>query len=453
MLFSEQIQRCGGLSAEQALDLRAFIVEASERQHANPSVFSMSLQTLRQKLVYQGFDWDDLLGTLQQLAKGSLEATKQAAFAADCEMFMARDASIAEFASMLSADYSDLQKVLEQLVEAAQEDQRSLMAIAGGTSTWKATPNATKKQKSKKIGIDIAEVAALGITVGGVGFCLYRNRRNRGGAAEDNPFHNLIPAPKRLTKEEKRNRRMEARQKWDEEFSGIDARSIPDPAARVKFNNAVTKRTIEIKPSVIKREGSKDELFLERTLIDSRGEINPTPETDLKLRKTPKLAGFQKKLIKIHQSYPIENYDFSGEVLKKFGGKFKMSDNYFDNKADELPDSNALPARGILKNLDDSSTKISEIDPRRLSHEISDAESEGYVNFDRPYSYKNSSQFPNRMSGQLDNDLSEMGGVVERELQAAAADVARDAAGDVSRVTEEAVDGVIDEDNPLEDVY
>ena len=395
MSFSEQIQRLSsGLSAEQVVDLRALIVEASERQHANPSVFSMSLQTLRQKLVYQGFDWDDLLGTLQQLAKGSLEATKQAAFAADCEMFMARDASIAEFASMLSADYSDLQKVLEQLVEAAQEDQRSLMAIAGGTSTWKATPNATKKQKSKKIGIDIAEVGALVVGLGLINRAGWKLAESRVGKTKVDYGHFKNP----LIEEPEEARTFT----WS---GGERIRLMPG-----RFG------------ATLQRVDGSDG---DKILFEAKKYIPLQQPTQFVANWTKRGYYYAQSKLRTAEEDNSDTGDNNSE--RPSSVDLFESDSDFDHLA-----------------LD--------INPRRISH-LGEGYIESHDVLPSSLPRRNSERIIKRSNGDLDYNFSNVKQYANGYSESLATDVARDAAGEVSRATKEAVnDGVRAEDDVIEDM-
>ena len=439
MSFSEQIQRRGGLSAEQALDLRAFIVEASERLHAEPSVFSMRVQSLSEELANQGLDLDNLLGIVQQVAKGSLDATKQAAFEADCETYIMRDASIAEFTSLLSANYPELQMILEQLVEAIQEEDRTLMAMAGGTSGRSAgTTKTTKKQKRASIAIEsiygIAAVATAGVVI-------YKKRsqpKSKNEVAGDDKKEAVMGA--------------------ESEASSL-AKTIPDPAGgsdlpfsqrNLNWNDLgrdlAKAKSLGLDPATIERlrplqkefnfgqdainlnpdiPGSTGSIRSYITAIDSAGKEHKIAIThDITTLNVPKDWTFIKDapLTPSKQKEPLHRY------VSGLSGKDPTWDR--------------------LKNASKSLASEMNVDPRRLSHRIISDPLISDRNVVAPG--RNSQQIPKSMSSLLDQELSNSGEVVERALQNAADDMGGDLARDMDEFTEDEVKLEIDAVNNAE---
>ena len=438
MSFSEQIQRCGGLSAEQALDLRAFIVEASERLHAEPSVFSMRVQSLSEELANQGLDLDNLLEIVQQVAKGSLDATKQAAFLADCETNVTRDASIAEFTSMLSADYPELQMVLEQLVEAVQEEDRSLMGMAGGTSGNRSagTTKMTKKTKWASIGLEFSLAA---VAIGGVVIHKKRSQpKSKNEVAGDDKKEAVMVA--------------------ESEASSL-AKTIPDPAGgsdlpfsqrNLNWNDLgrdlAKAKSLGLDPATIERlrplqkefnfgqdainlnpdiPGSTGSIRSYITAIDSAGKEHKIAIThDITTLNVPKDWTFIKDapLTPSKQKEPLHRY------VSGLSGKDPTWDR--------------------LKNASKSLASEMNVDPRRLSHRIISDPLISDRNVVAPG--RNSQQIPKSMSSLLDQELSNSGEVVERALQNAADDMGGDLARDMDEFTEDEVKLEIDAVNNAE---
>jgi len=92
---------------------------------------------------------------------------------------------MSEITAEISSSYPSLKAKMLELVEAAKAETRSLTAVAGGTShkvdfkkTWQKTPNATKKQKWEKGGIDALEVFA-GLSL--INYSIYTWREKRAG--------------------------------------------------------------------------------------------------------------------------------------------------------------------------------------------------------------------------------------------------------------------------------
>lgn len=169
MAFREQVQQLGaGVSAEQAVSLMGYIVDLTERAEANPGVWNASVSTLMQKASDEGFDAANFLETLQQLAKAAVPVEDQVRLAAELEKQLARNASIREITAEISSAYPSVKAKMLELIDAAKAETRSLTAVAGGTShkvdfkkTWQKTPNATKKQKWEKAGIDSLELVTV----------------------------------------------------------------------------------------------------------------------------------------------------------------------------------------------------------------------------------------------------------------------------------------------------
>ena len=142
MAFSDQIhQLCQEVGAEQAMNLREFMVDLAGRVDANRDVMNTGLKTLMQEATDEGFAADELLATLQHLAKATVPVEAQARFAADLEHHMANNTTISELTEVVSFGYPDLKTTLLELVAAAITERQSISHIAGGTN------NQTSHQK------------------------------------------------------------------------------------------------------------------------------------------------------------------------------------------------------------------------------------------------------------------------------------------------------------------
>ena len=166
MAFSERIQQlCPAVSNEQATELREFLVEASGRLKAEPTLMASSLKTMEQEATDQGYDWDSVVMVLQQVAKASSAGDEPEQLMNAWQTCMASEGSIADFSAVLSDRFPEIHSTLVELVELAREEHAALSGVAGGLS------------KGEKIGISAGSLTALGLTVAGIGYL--RGRRQR----------------------------------------------------------------------------------------------------------------------------------------------------------------------------------------------------------------------------------------------------------------------------------
>ena len=176
MTFSDRIKELGvDVNDETVTELREFLVTASEQIGADPALMAMSMKTLEQELSGQGYDYLNIINTLQILAKATSASEIQAQLMAAWQTCKESGGSVSDFAVVLTRDFPEVKGTLKELVAEAHEEHRSLSGIAGGSavcraiaSPFKRTPNATKKQKWEKRGMAAAELAMAAAVTKGV---------------------------------------------------------------------------------------------------------------------------------------------------------------------------------------------------------------------------------------------------------------------------------------------
>ena len=83
-MFVESIQRIHpGITEQNASQLREFLVTARQRQQSDSQTLSLSFQDLKQEVLDEGYDWDDLITILVVLLSTGLQEEQHEQFVAE----------------------------------------------------------------------------------------------------------------------------------------------------------------------------------------------------------------------------------------------------------------------------------------------------------------------------------------------------------------------------------
>jgi len=185
MMFVESIQRIHpGITEQNASQLREFLVTARQRQQSDSQTLSLSFQDLKQEVLDEGYDWDDLISILVVLLSTDLQEEQHEQFVAELHDLYTNNAILSEVGSVMETSYPSALRGLQSLVQEAQNEHEELAVMAGGTShhplsSWKPNSGRTTKGRAGAISKDALEI----IAAGGLGFGLYK-AFTPGGRAE-----------------------------------------------------------------------------------------------------------------------------------------------------------------------------------------------------------------------------------------------------------------------------
>ena len=88
MAFAELMNdRCPDIADQSASELREFLVTAQKRQQMDSQTLSMGLQTLKQEVLDEGYNWSELITNLVVLVGAELQEDEHERFMADLERF------------------------------------------------------------------------------------------------------------------------------------------------------------------------------------------------------------------------------------------------------------------------------------------------------------------------------------------------------------------------------
>ena len=249
-MFVESIKRVHPEITEQgASQLREFLVTAHQRQQSDNQVLSMGLQALKQEVLDEGYDWNELITMLVDLVCADMQEDQHGRFVAELERLYVSNASLMEIGFVMASDYPSTLEELNLLVQLAQEDHEALAGVAGGTGksvfrTWKRNPNRTKREKREAIAVDAVE-AAVGLTLlTGGGILAYKGIKRamtRGGGEEvqqverlaDNAARDIVPdaiIDSREIAVKDANEVMDTKAKVNKGEAGIDDKIVEDVA-------------------------------------------------------------------------------------------------------------------------------------------------------------------------------------------------------------------------------
>ena len=319
-MFVESIKRVHPEITEQgASQLREFLVTAHQRQQSDNQVLSMGLQALKQEVLDEGYDWNELITMLVDLVCADMQEDQHGRFVAELERLYVSNASLMEIGFVMASDYPSTLEELNLLVQLAQEDHEALAGVAGGTGksvfrTWKRNPNRTKREKREAIAVDAVE-AAVGLTLlTGGGILAYKGIKRamtRGGGEEvqqverlaDNAARDTVPDAIIGSKEiavKDANEVMDTKAKVNKGEAGIDDKIVEDVAVlRDKGAKEAASDAIgELEPA--------DQVFSIKG--EDNGIFDALRNVDPHLAKEPKIG----KLIDLDfPPFPsLDSYDF-----------------------------------------------------------------------------------------------------------------------------------------------
>lgn len=184
-MFSESIRHFHPDITEQSVSqLREFLVTAHQRQQSDSQALSIGLQALKQEVLDEGFDWNDLFTNLVELLSADMQEEQHERFVAQLDSLNSNNSSLLEVGDVMKADYPSVLDGLQLLIQVALEEHEELAGMAGGTSNH---PQSTKKTQSDQFKREkaesVAQVLSAAAIVGGVGIGavgLYRTMRNKG---------------------------------------------------------------------------------------------------------------------------------------------------------------------------------------------------------------------------------------------------------------------------------
>lgn len=170
MMFVASIQSIHpGITEQNASQLREFLVTARQRHLSDSQTLSLGFQDLKQEVLDEGYDWDDLITILVVLLCTDLQEERHKQFVAELHDLYTNNAILSEVGSLMETSYPSALRNLQLLVQEAQEDHEALAGVAGGTSTWKPDSGRTTKKRALVISTDAVEAIAVGC----VGVSLY----------------------------------------------------------------------------------------------------------------------------------------------------------------------------------------------------------------------------------------------------------------------------------------
>ena len=158
-----------GITEQNASQLREFLVTARQRHLSDSQTLSLGFQDLKQEVLDEGYDWDDLITILVVLLCTDLQEERHEQFVAELHDLYTNNAILSEVGSLMETSYPSALRNLQLLVQEAQEDHEALAGVAGGTSTWKPDSGRTTKKRALVISTDAVEAIAVGC----VGVSLY----------------------------------------------------------------------------------------------------------------------------------------------------------------------------------------------------------------------------------------------------------------------------------------
>jgi hypothetical protein len=236
MAFSERIQQlCPGVNNEQAIELREFLVEASERLEAEPSLMGISLKTLEQEATDQGYAWVNVVMVLQEVATASSADGGPQQLLEAWQTCMASEGSVADFTAVLTDQFPEVKSVVVELVDEAKEEHQALSGLAGGTSSWRIDSSRTATQKKNARLKDVGEVATVVAGFGAVTYAINTYAAEKVSGNVSRSYYGLLTGtvPKDVP-----------RQLW----STLDKQKADDLYYRLTGREASADRTLELTP-------------------------------------------------------------------------------------------------------------------------------------------------------------------------------------------------------------
>ena len=104
-MFFQTIQQIHPDITEQgASQLREFLVTAHQRCQSDSQVLSIGLQTVKQEVLDEGYDWSDLITNVIDLMGADLQESQHQRFVAELDRLYAQNSSLLEAGSVIASD-------------------------------------------------------------------------------------------------------------------------------------------------------------------------------------------------------------------------------------------------------------------------------------------------------------------------------------------------------------